>query len=220
MSQARIARTPLLVFLLLLMAFALSAQPATERMIYVKVFNGSNPAYQKIAVEPSGAAVYTDAEDGADPIAFQLPPKAVADMFALAKDLDYFRKTLESGLKIANMGEKTFRYEGKETHSQSFNYSTEPAAQKLLEFFEKIAESQRLFIKLEYSLKFDRLGINDTLVLVHAALQRDRLLGTNHFLPLLDQVVNGKRYMNISRNRADAIARSLRKVEGQGAQPF
>ncbi len=35
----------------------------------------------------------------------------VAALFSLAEKLGYFKSALESGLKVANTGKKTFRYE-------------------------------------------------------------------------------------------------------------
>ncbi|MCW5965985.1 MAG: hypothetical protein KIT83_18240 [Bryobacterales bacterium] len=67
-------------------------------------------------------------------------------------------------------------------------------------------------------MKFDRLGVNAALVNIDTSRQHNRLIGVDHMLPLLDEIINSKRYMNISRNRADAIARGLRHVNGQGAQ--
>ncbi len=44
----------------------------------------------------------------------------------MAEKLDYFKSPLESGLKVANTGKKTFRYENENGSSTevSFNYST------------------------------------------------------------------------------------------------
>ena len=39
-------------------------------------------------------------------------PALTSEMFELAERLDHFKKPLESGLKVANMGEKTLRWEG------------------------------------------------------------------------------------------------------------
>lgn len=218
MMNCRLSRLPALFLLCLLAPLSGLAQDASARVVYTKVFPGSEPAYQQVAVTPDGAGVYKEAEDDPSPVEFRLPGKIAEEVFALAEELQFFGYKLESGLKIARMGDKTLRYEGKVKQEQTYNYSMDPTAQKLQQLFEKMAESQRLFLRLERSLKFDRLGINDALLAIDAAQQQERLLGADHFLPLLDQVVNSKRYMNISRNRADAIARTIRQANGQGAQ--
>ena len=46
-----------------------------------------------------------------DPETFQLEDQAVATIFDLAEKLDHFKRPVESGLKVANMGAKTFRWE-------------------------------------------------------------------------------------------------------------
>jgi len=216
--KQRVVEFIVALFFAILMLPSALAQQDTERVTYSKVFPGSNPDFQLVTLIRTGEATYKQTEDDPDPVNFRIPDKVSAQIFDLAKELAYFAAPLESGLKIAKMGDKTFRYEGAETHSQTFNYSTDLNAQKLLELFEKIAESQRLFLRLEYSLRFDRLGVNDALIAIDSARHRDRLIGADHLLPLLDQIINSKRYMNISRNRADAIARGMRQSIGQGAQ--
>lgn len=222
--MARILAVSLLMLFVALGAGAQGpSKPASgERITYTKSFPGSNPAFQTVTLASSGEASYKEAEDDPDPVNFQLPAAVAEQIFALAKDLNHFREPLESGLKIAKMGEKTFRYEGESSYAQTFNYTIDPNAQKLLDLFEKIAESQRLFVRLEYTLKYDPLGVNDALLAIDASRNRERLIGADHMLPLLDQIINSKRYMNISRHRADGIARALRQKSsggnGQGAQ--
>jgi hypothetical protein len=199
-------------------AGSVQAPPAEDQIVYQKVFKGSTPEFQEIVVSRSGAAKYKEAPDDPNPVEFKVPAAVTDSLFQHAAALGYFQRKLESGLNIAKMGEKTLRYEGKGRGSQTYNYSLEPDAQKLQELFEKIGDSQRLFIKLEYTVKFDRLGINDALVAMEDARSRERLIGTEHFLPLLDRIVKNKRFMNIARNRADYLARYIRETHGLNAQ--
>jgi hypothetical protein len=60
--------------------------------------------------EKSGEALYKESPDD-NPEKLQLGAEAAATMFALASSLDHFKHPLESGLKVANMGAKTFRWE-------------------------------------------------------------------------------------------------------------
>lgn len=191
-----------------------SAQKAEDRIVYQKVFAGSNPEFQEIFVDRSGAAEYKEAKDDPNPVVFTVNDAITSELFQLAESLDYFNRKLESGLAIARVGDKTFRFEGSKTGSQTYNYSIDPLAQKLQEYFEKMGESQRLFIKLEYTVRFDRLGVYDALVMMDEARVRGRLVGTEHFLPLLDRIVKNKRLMNIARDRADTLARFVRQSNG------
>lgn len=207
----------LVIGLLLALVSLAAAQKAEDRIIYQKVFAGSSPEYQEIVIDRTGTAHYKEAKDEPNPVGFKASAAVTTEIFKLAESLDYFNRKLESDLAIARVGEKTFRFEGGKTGSQTYNYSVDPAAQKLQEYFEKMAESQRLFIKLEYTVRFDRLGIYDALLLMDQARERDRLIGTEHFIPLLDRIVKNKRFMNIARNRADILARYIRESNGVAA---
>ena len=67
-------------------------------------------------------------------------------MFDLAEKLGRFQRPVESGLKIANLGLKTFRFEdGAEQHEIQFNYSEDVNAQALLDRFERITETEQHF---------------------------------------------------------------------------
>lgn len=201
----------LAVGLLLALVSLAVAQSAEDRIVYQKVFAGSSPEYQEISIDRSGAALYKEAKDDPNPVAFKVGGPIAAELFQLADSLDHFNRKLESDLAIARVGEKTFRFEGSTPGSQTYNYSIDPSAQKLQDYFEKMGESQRLFIKLEYTVRFDRLGIYDALLLMDQARARGRLIGTEHFVPLLDRIVKNKRFMNIARDRADTLARSIRE---------
>ncbi len=197
-----------LLFALVSMAVA---QTAGDRIVYQKVFPGSNPEFQEISIDRSGAARYKEAKDDPNPVEFKVDAPLATEIFALAESLDHFHRKLESGLAVARVGEKTFRFEGSTPGSQTYNYSVDPTALKLQDTFEKMGESQRLFIKLEYTVRFDRLGTYDALVMMDQARARGRLIGTEHFVPLLDRIVKNKRFMNIARDRADTLARYIRE---------
>ena len=63
-----------------------------------------------ITVDKDGAATYREAKDE-DPETFKLEPDMVQAIFGLADKLDHFKRPLESGLKVAKTGDKTFRWE-------------------------------------------------------------------------------------------------------------
>jgi hypothetical protein len=108
--------------ILLLSAAAFAGD--TPRIVYTKSFPGSSPAYVSITVERSGEVTYKEEADDDDPEKFQLEPNGTEVMFDLAARLDHFKHPLESGLKVANMGVKTFRWvDGDASSEQKFNYS-------------------------------------------------------------------------------------------------
>lgn len=211
--------------ILLAMVAAALTLSAAPRIVYSKTFPGSTPAFVIIMLDPDGQAVYKESAEDEFPIKLALKKEEVDTIFQLAGKLDHFKKPLESGLNVAKMGEKTFRWEdGATKNEQKFNYSQDLDAKAIHEWFEKITETAQHYIALERSVKFDKLGVNKALLQFHAAMDRGRLVGLDVFLPLLDRVVKNDSYLHMARERAGALAEAIRnpkppaaaaKTEGQ-----
>jgi hypothetical protein len=197
--------------LLLLAAIAGIALGADgPRVFYTKIFPGSDPAYMAIIVEENGAVTYREAKDE-EPETFMLEADAVQAIFDLAGKLDHFKRPLESGLKVAKTGDKTFRWEsGAESSEAKFNYSTDENARLLQDWFERISESERAMANLRRAIRFDKLGVNDAVLRVDTAWSQKRLLGREQFLPLLDRVAKNESFINLARERAARLAGTLR----------
>ena len=192
-------------------ASALLAADAAAKLQYIKSFPGSVPAYVSIELLRSGEGIYKEAPEDENPVDFKVPAEDAEQMFGLAEKLDRFKRPLESGLKVANMGAKTFRFEqGSVKNEQKFNYSLDTDAQALQDWFERLTETQRLHFDLERTAKFDRLGVNKTLLQIEAANDRKRLVGTDRFLPLLDRVAKNDSYLHMARERAATLADMIR----------
>lgn len=206
------SRFPLLA---LITAVACGAAP---RIVYTKDFPGSVPAWVGITVEHSGETVYKEEVNDPYPIKFKLRGDETAELFRLAGKLDKFTRPLESNLKVAKMGIKTFRFEdGSNANEQKFNYSLDEDAKSLADWFEKIIESEQHMIRLERTVKYDRLGVNDALLRLQVTLERKRLTGAEQFLPLLDRVIKNDSYLHMARERASQIADAIRTP--QAAKP-
>jgi hypothetical protein len=196
---------------LLAAAMALAGEP---RIFYSKSFPGSAPAYFSVSLDRSGSAEYNETQDPDNAEHLQLEEKVAMQIFDLAQRLDYFKKPLESGLKVANMGQKTFRWEDGAEHSEAkFNYSTSEDAKALNEQFEHISESTRLMLELERAVKHDRLGVNDAMVRIQIAWDNKRLVGTAKFLPLFDQIANNDALVHMARERAAQLAETIRALK-------
>jgi hypothetical protein len=201
----------------LAMALALSTSlavilGAAPRLSYSKYFKGSVPEYVAITVEHDGQVIYQEAKEDDNPVKFQLDQAAAKEMFDLTEKLDRFQHPLESGLKIANLGQKTFRFEdGAEHHEIQFNYSEDANAQALLDRFERITETEQHFVNLDRTAHFEKLGVNEVLLQMQVTWDRNRLVAPDQFLPLLDRIAKNESYLHISRERAAAIADAIRK---------
>jgi hypothetical protein len=205
--------------LLLLCATAMLAN-AAPRLFYSKSFPGSTPAYLQVTVERDGKAEYKEAPDDELPMKFKLSDEETKTVFDLAEKLEHFKNPLESGLKVAFMGKKTFRWEdgGAAKGEQQFNYSENVDAQQLLDWFEKMAESAQYRILLESSAKYDRLGVDKALRQILSAMDRKRLVGVEQYLPMLDRIANNESYMHTARTKASEIAEAIRKGSPTAAQ--
>jgi hypothetical protein len=180
------------------------------RIVYTKSFPGSSPAYVAITVERNGDVSYKESVDD-DPEKFQLEPSGTNTMFDLAERLDHFKHPLESGLKVANMGVKTFRWEDEGAASeQKFNYSLDENAKSLHDWFEAITDTERMFAELKRAARHDKLGVHDALIHIEAAWLQRRLTGADQFLPLLDQIAQNEIYLHMARQRAAVIGEGIR----------
>jgi hypothetical protein len=185
-----------------LLSVVCSAAPA--KLTFTKSFPGSMPPYVSIGIDRTGALEYKESPTDEQPVKAQLAEADVAALFALAEKLGYFKGPLESGLKVANTGKKTFRYEpesGSATEA-TFNYSTDLAAQQLLDRFEQAAATERAYLELDRTVHFDKLGVNDALATLESLWLRKQLLAPKQFLPLLDRISSRPAFMHLARDRA------------------
>lgn len=184
---------------------------ADARLFFSKSFPGSSPAYVAISVDQSGAGDYKEAADDDNPLKFQLSAADTAEMFGLADKLDRFKRPLESPLKVAQMGMKTFRFEegGKSTEVK-FNFSEDLDARLLTDWFERISETGQNYYALERAVKYDKLGVNQALLQFNIAMDKKRVVSPQLFLPMLDRVAKNATYLNMARTRAANLADSIR----------
>ena len=192
-------------------ALGIAGAEEVPRITFSKSFPGSQPAFFLITVERTGAASYNESEDPDNAEKLQIEPSATNDIFRMADRLDHFRKPLESGLKIANMGMKTLRWEdGGQSSETKFNYSTNEDAKVLADRFEAIAVCAQTLLELRRSLRHDRLGVNAAVLKVQDLWDAKRLVATADFLPVLDQIANNEVYIHMARERAAEIADAIR----------
>ena len=190
-----------------------AAAQDTPRLIYSKSFPGSTPPWVEITVERNGAGQYKEDPKDEDPVKFQLSGADLSQIFGLADKLDHFSRPLESGLKVANMGMKTFRYEADgHTGEVKFNYSEDADARALNDSFERITETERSLIDLETAVRFDKLGVQQAILRIEILRDQKRLVAPEQFLPLLDRVVKNESFLHIARDRAAAVAEWIRAL--------
>jgi len=202
----------------ILAASPLSAQApgaGHAKLSYRRIFKSSSPEFIEIVVrQDTDAATFEirqlDEDPGSSP--FEVGTALREKMFELAVQLNDFQgQDLDVHRRIANLGEKTFRWEqGAEVHETKFNYTLNSAATQLMQIFEGLARQQELVTLLERRMKYDRLGINDALLQFETDLNRKLLPEPQRALPTLDQIAGDSRFVEIGRQRARALAERIR----------
>ena len=192
-----------------------AAAPPAAKLTFRRVFKGSSPEFIEISVrEDSDAASYEirqlDEDAGASP--FEVSAGLRAKMFNLAVQLKHFQgQDLDVHRKIAYLGEKTFRWESAtEVHETKFNYTLNPAATQLLQFFEGLARQQEYANLISRRMRYDRLGINDALLQFESDFNRSLLPEPQRLLPMLEQIAGDPKFVDIARQRARSLAERIR----------
>lgn len=190
------------------------ANPGGATITYRRVFKGSSPEFIEVRVGDDDKAAFDirQLEDDPDPEPFEVAPAVKNKIFELAGDLHHFAvQNLDIQKKIANLGQKTFRYEnGAEVHETSFNYTLNPSAIQLMQLFEGLARQQQDLVLLQRRAKYDRLGVNDALLQFESDLEHRLLPEPERLLPVLDQIAADSHFVEIARTRARALAERIR----------
>jgi hypothetical protein len=191
----------------ILLIVGLASLCSAQKLTIIREFPGSQPPHMMIELEPSGKGVYKEGADSDWPIKFSLTADETREVFDLAAKCDYFKRHLESGLKVAFMGKKTFRWEKDGAKQEvTFNYTQDESGKLLLDWFEKIVETEQHYLRLERAVKYDKLGVNQAILYLQAADDKKRIVSIEQFLPLLDRVAKNDTYLHMARERAAQMA--------------
>ena len=190
------------ISLLVLCCPLLSAQ-----LVMSKSFPGSVPEFSEVRIDASGNAEYREDPKDEDPLKFQISEEDRQTIWDLVDKLGHFTRPLESGLKIARMGDKTFRWE---KNSVTFNYSEDEDAKTLLDWYEKICETERAYIALETAAKYDKLGVEKALLQLEISWDSKRIVAPQQMLPMLDRIAKNEGFMHMARSRAADLADAMR----------
>lgn len=193
---------------------AVRANPADATITYRRVFKGSSPEFIELKISDQGKCTYDirQLDEEVDPEPLEVGPAVQKRIFDLAGELKNFAiGNIDIQKKIANLGQKTFRYEnGAEVHETTFNYTLNPTASQLMEIFEGLARQQEDLVLLERQAKYDRLGVNDALMRFETDMDHRLLPEPERLLSVLDQIAGDSHFLEIARTRARALAERIR----------
>lgn len=184
------------------------------RVTYRKVFKDSSPEFLEIKLAENGPCTYEirQIDDDPSPRPFEVGRAVIEKAFALAAELNHFRDTqLDVRRRLANLGQKTFRWERDgQAFEVTFNFTTNPTAMQLMQLFEGLGRQQAHLDTLAHRVKYDRLGVNDALLHFEADLNRKVIPEPERLLATLESVANDSRVVDIARQRARAIIERIK----------
>lgn len=196
----------LMVVMLLAVAIPGLSQDG-ETLFFSRDFPGSIPEYFEVELTPEGSAIYREEPDDEAPWTFTLREREARVIFELVKKLDSLQKPLHSDRKVAFTGDKIFRYgDGAEV---KYSYTEDADARALESWFLRMAESANHLFALERTVQFDRLGVNKMLLYFQTSFDKDRVVASHEFLPILRKIAGGKQFVHIAQARAAALVERI-----------
>jgi len=206
-AQVKVAAAALVV------VFAAAGIAAEGPLVqFTRSWPQTEPPYVDIRVSRNGDAEYRESPTE-EPLKFRITEAEAASVFALVENLDRFKRPLESNLKVAKTGVKTFRYEhGTEKNEVQFNYSLDADAAALLDWFERVMLTERSLLHLDRASRYDRLGVNKVLLELEVAHGRAQLVAPQQFIPILERIAKNTGYMHMARERAAKLAETFRQA--------
>ena len=195
-------------------ATAIIATPDSATITYRKIFRSSYPEFAEIKLNQSGHGTFDirQLDEEPNPQPFEVNAALAERIFALAAKLHNFQGVdLDIHRRIANLGEKSFRYDkGGETHEVKFNYTLDDSASQLMAIFEGLARQATDLSDLERTMRYDRLGVNDVLQQIEQDYNNKLFPEPERLLGALDQVAADSKFIDIARQRARNLAAKIR----------
>lgn len=184
------------------------------------VLPGSDPGHYSLAVDSTGRAAYLSEDvptPGAKPgqpytVKYVISESTRARIFELADQLRHFQGDFEfHGGRLANMGAKTFTWsDGEKKSSTTFNYSTNARLQELTRIFQEISTTVEHGRRLQYLLRFDKLGLDAQLKAMEDEAGHHALGELQVLEPILQKLAADSALMHISRARAQKLLAQIR----------
>ena len=188
---------------------AAQSENAPPILTFKKVLKGSVPEYVELSVDSQGSGRFDARKlsDKPNPSAIKLSRDTTQRLFELADALGDFKSLqLESRHVVANMGLKTFGYENEGRQSSvEFNYTENRTAQELQDMFEGIASVEEHIRALEYSERYDPLGLPKELSYIKSDLENKNLTDLALLAPVLRRIASNPRFLHIAQTRAQDI---------------
>jgi hypothetical protein len=216
-------RAGLIFFLLaLLAALVLWGQqnagqhPALPTITFDRVWEAYKPQNINITVQSTGSAKYlsrnpfTPPDPGSDPdytLDFTLSARNQERLFRDAREANYFNGDFSyKKHAVATTGKKTLTYADPNRYFEtSYDYSENRAIEEITNIFAGISNTIEHGRKLQFLHRFDKLGLEDELKGMEAAMESHNLAELQIIRPTLESIAGDASVLNIARQRAKKL---------------
>src|SRR5579863_5282445 len=175
-------------------------------------FPGSEPDHYVISVPDDGTASYdstsklsseSDAEDSFHSD-FTVSQAARARVFDLAQRSHYFEGDIDTkNKKLASTGTKTLTYKDAQKNTRAtYNYSPVPSVQDLTAFFQNLSSTMEFGQRLDYYLRYQKLGLDDELKRMEEMSNHHQLEELSAVAPVLQKIADDAAVIRVVRARA------------------
>jgi len=216
-------RAGLIVFLLALPAALVlwgqqnaGQHPALPTITFDRVWEAYKPQNINITVQSTGSAKYlsrnpfTPPDPGSDPdytLDFTLSARNQERLFRDAKEANYFSGDFSyKKHAVATTGKKTLTYADPNRYFEtSYDYSENRAIEEITNIFAGISNTIEHGRKLQFLHRFDKLGLEDELKGMEAAMESHNLAELQIIRPTLESIAGDASVLNIARQRAKKL---------------
>jgi hypothetical protein len=193
-------------------------KPGTPVVQFILDWRAQNPPRYSVTIASDGRATYhsepaADANGGSSPAAYFVEWTATEatrrKVFDGAQKLNFFQGRFESKAKVAMTGVKTLSYKDpSHDTSTSYNYSENASIRELTQIFQSIATTAEMGRKLNYDVRYDKLGVDADLKALVEEQHDGTAIEIVAIRPVLQRISEDPAMMRMSQQRAKAILRT------------
>jgi hypothetical protein len=222
-------RAGLIFFLLTLPAALFLGQqktplhPTLPTITFARVWEAYTPQDINFTVQSTGSAKYlsrnpfTPPDPGSDPdytLDFTISTRNQEKLFRDAREANYFNGDFSfKKHPVASTGKKTLTYGDPDRYFEtSYDYSENRAIEEITNILTGISNTIEHGRKLQFLHRFDKLGLEDELKGMEAAMESHNLAELQIIQPTLESIAGDSKVLNIARQRAKRL---LAKVKSE-----
>jgi hypothetical protein len=187
---------------------------AVPSITFDRLWSSSTPQSVTMTVSANGAGKYSsrNPEKTGDEVddfqtEFTMSRAARDKLFRYAKEAGYFEGdfTFKKHV-VASTGKKTLSYSDPARHfSTTYDYSENKAIQEITNILAGTSATIEHGRKLQFLHRFDKLGLEDELKGMEAALESNNLAELQIIRPTLESIAGDASVLNIARQRAKKL---------------